>query len=1255
MVANGRPEITDGERVLGLFLNTLPYRQHLDGGSWLDLVRQTFANEQEMLPWRRYPLAQIQHEQGGQPLFETVFNFIHLHVYQSLDRLNSLRVLEEKNYAQNNFTLVANFSRMLASEEVQLLLECNASLLSPERIEAIAGYYARTLAIMASAPTERYEFQSLLSAYERQQILSEWNATRTNSPQERSLHQLFEEQAERIPEAVAVVSEEARLTYWELNRRANQVAHHLRSLGVAPETRVGLFLERSQELVVGLLAILKAGCAYIPLDPDYPQARLVYIVEDAHVQVLLTRQPLRDRLAAHQAIVVCLDRDWEQIEAEPPTPPVAPLALANLAYVIYTSGSSGQPKGVQITHTNLINVLHAMRQQPGLTAQDVLLAVTSLSFNIAALELFLPLITGACVVLASREASMDGEALLKLLEDQQVTIMQATPSTWRLLLDAGWRGNQRLTILCGGEALPPELARQLLGCCAALWNMYGPTETTIWSAVQRVEDASGTIPIGHPIENTQIYLLNDQLQLVPPGTPGELYIGGDGLSRGYVGRADHTAERFLPNPFSPDAGMRLYRTGDLACYLSDGSLKFLGRVDQQVKMRGYRIELQEIEATLAQHPGVGACVVVAREDPSGTSRLVAYMVPRGYGQGQFTESTPGENDSDATSGSKGAHLTTPLRGTSPGKLIPEVRSFLKERLPEYMLPAMFLLLAALPLTPNGKIDRRALPPPNQDRPELGEAYVAPRTVAEQELARIWMQVLGLERPGVHDNFFELGGNSLLIIRVVARANKAHVPITARQVFQYPTIAELAGAIQLTHMVAEQGPVTGQTFSSPGQRYVLDPSVHHPQYYTLTYAISTSQPLDPAAVKAAVQALYQYHDALRLRLALPEIDQPLEVASPAEEADFWLVDIAGLSEEEIRSIERPRFLRMQKSFDLQHGPLFKAILFAGGFGQASTILLMAHYLVADIESWQVLLGDFLQWYQQLVAQQPILYPPKSTSFQQWTGRLSEYAQSPQAQKEYAYWLAANRSQVTPLPRDYPEGSNTISSSRTLEISLTAAETTTLLQDVVRTYAVQMDALLITSLARTLAAWTGQQNMLIRLFIHGRESLFEDMDVSHTVGAFATDFPVLIDIGADTQTLETALGRVEEQLRQVPHHGVGYGILRSYGQGSETEQLSALPGAEIAVNYIGEGFSAPSQSGFQIQGPFSGHDHDLESDRTFTFQVIGCILEEKFTLQWDYSENLHSPATVERIAQATLQVLRDLIARVTIQASASVDRE
>jgi amino acid adenylation domain-containing protein len=628
-----------------------------------------------------------------------------------------------------------------------------------------------------------------LTEAERQRILVEWNRTRTDYAQDRCLHHLFEAQVERTPNIVAVVFKDWRLTYQELNQRANQLAHYLQRMGVGPEVPVAICVERSLEMVVGLLGILKAGGAYVPLDPTYPKERVAVLLGDTQTPVLLTQGQLTGELPEHTAQVVSLDTDWPAIARMPRTAPPDAVTPDNLAYVIYTSGSTGRPKGVLIPHRGIVNRLFWMAEVLQLTTADRVLFKTPFIFDVSVGECFLPLVTGARLVVAKPGGHVDSSYLARVIAEQNITFVHFVPSMLNVFLRekqvAAYNGTLR-HVWCGGEALPFDLQERFFSRLGAtLYNGYGPTEASVGATMWRCRPGGKgiSVPIGRPIANNQVYVLDQRLLPVPTGVPGELCIGGAGLARGYMNRPDQTAERFVPHPFptpggaEEEDGARLYRTGDLARFLPDGNVEFLGRMDYQVKVRGLRIELGEIEATLTHHPIVAETVVLAREDLPGDQRLVAYVVPE-------REPAPGAN---------------------------ELRLFLKEKLPDYMLPAAFVTLEGMPLTLNGKIDRRALPAPALSRPDGEAGYVAPRTLTEQALADIWTQALGIEQVSVSDNFFELGGHSLTATRVIADVRDAFlIDMPMLDFFRAPTLAGLAQSVDLFRQAAQslQGPFGG---------------------------------------------------------------------------------------------------------------------------------------------------------------------------------------------------------------------------------------------------------------------------------------------------------------------------------------------------------------------------------------------------------------------------------------------------------------
>jgi amino acid adenylation domain-containing protein len=669
-----------------------------------------------------------------------------------------------------NFDLFVN--AVESADGLTLHVDYNTNLIDEETVARWMECYEALLKGLTGDASQPLARLPLLTDSERDLAQFSFNQTEASFPEDLCVHQIFERQVIKTPNAPALQFEDQLLSYAQLNERVNRLARYLLSHGVKAGDVVGIYMERSVAMIVSLLATWKAGASYVPLDPTFPAERLKMVFEDIVNPVVLTQAAIAGDIPSTKSQILRVDELWPEIELEDPGNLNLNYDPSQVAYVIYTSGSTGRPKGVEVTQSNAVNLLNSMAKTPGLTSKDVLVAVTTISFDIAALEIYLPLISGAELVLASRAVASDGNQLLKLLHDSHATIMQATPITVRLLLAAGWKGNPAITAWCGGEAMPRDLADQILDCGITLWNMYGPTETTIWSATNRITSRKSAVPVGLPIDNTQFYVLDALQQLVPAGVPGELYIGGTGVAKGYYKRPDLTAARFISDPFSKRPGARLYRTGDMVRRLKNGELEFLGRADGQIKLRGFRIELGEIESILSTHPALEQVVVLLREDVPGDKRLVAYIIPRnGF--------TPEASD---------------------------LRTYLLGKLPDYMVPAAFISLPSFSMTANGKIDRKALPAPSWASLAKNSNYIAPRTPQEETFAKVWADVLHLERVGVEDNIFELGGDSLHVFQIAARANQAGIDARPRQILQHRSITAILADIENNSAAPKQAPL-----------------------------------------------------------------------------------------------------------------------------------------------------------------------------------------------------------------------------------------------------------------------------------------------------------------------------------------------------------------------------------------------------------------------------------------------------------------
>jgi amino acid adenylation domain-containing protein/non-ribosomal peptide synthase protein (TIGR01720 family) len=891
----------------------------------------------------------------------------------------------------------------------------------------------------------------------------------------------------------------------------------------------------------------------------------------------------------------------------------------NLAYVIYTSGSTGRPKGIMITHRAICNHMFWMQMDFPLGVEDSVLQKTPFTFDASVWEYFAPLLVGARLIIARPAEHQDSTYLVRTIVRYNVTTLKLVPAMLQMLLE-----KQDLAtctclrhVFCGGEVLPAELQESFFGCMtsASLHNLYGPTETAIDTTVWTCKRGSDrrTVPIGRPIANAEAYILDGHLQPVPIGVPGELHIGGTGLARGYLNHPELTATQFIAHPFSAAPSARLYKTGDLARYLPDGNIEYLGRIDFQMKIRGFRIEPGEIEAVIGQHPAVRETVVTAREDVAGAKRLVAYAV------------------------------ATHQRGLT----INELRRFLKEKLPEYMVPPLFVLIDALPRMPNGKVDRNGLPAPDTSRRELQEAFVAPRTPGEDVLSAIWSDILRVERVGTHDNFFALGGDSIQSIQIVARANQAGLRFTPRQLFEHPTIAELAAVVNTAPTVLiDQGPVLGPVPLTPIQRRFFEQNPIEPHQYSQVMLLDVHQALDSTLLEQAIQHLLVHHDALRMRYirtqsGWQQINTGIGATVPVRD-----MDLSMLPDMEQRSVIAATVARMQTSLTLTRGPLIQVAHIDLGPHQSSRLLLVIHHLVVDGVSWRILLEDLHTLYQSLSGDQIVQLPAKTASYQQWAQGLTLYARSEELRQERDYWLGESWARVDRLPVDFPmkRGAHEEQSAAGVLTALDTRDTRALLQEVPYAYHTQINDVLLTALAQTFAEWTGGHRLLVNLEGHGREEILPGTDFSRTVGWFTTLFPVVLDL-AGTEGPGQALVAIKEQLRKVPRRGIGYGVLYYLSDDSEVRaRLRALPQAELSFNYLGQ-FDAvlPEASPFVLTRQGSIPALSVQADtRSHLLNVDAIVREGQLHLQWSYSKHLYRDATIARLARNYIDNLLSLIA-------------
>ena len=1226
-IANRNRSETEG--LIGFFVNTLVMRTDLSGDpdfkEVLKRVREMAlaAYAHQDLPFEMLvDIVQPKRNMSHSALFQVVFTLQNMPLgSQELSDLTMSSVEAETNIAKFDLTV----SMMEQGDGLAGSFEYNTDLFDAETIEAMIEHFQILLQGIVADPERPISTLPFLAEDERQQLLYEWNDTRIRYPQDKSIHETVEAQVEKTPNAIAVSFEDQTLTYAELNARANQVARYLKKFDVGPDVLVGMYMQRTTEMVVAILGILKAGGAYVPMDPVYPQDRIAFMLEDTRTPVLLTQEYMLDNLPETQAQIICLDKDWEKIAQERTENLPNETTPEHLAYVIFTSGSTGKPKGCMITHANVVRLFEATDEWYHFDEHDVWTFFHSYAFDFSVWEIWGALFYGGKLVVVPYMVSRSPEAFYQLLDKEQVTVLNQTPSAFRQLIRAeetiGVAQNLALRlIIFGGEALELNSLKPWYDKHddqkPLLVNMYGITETTVHVTYRPLrlldlETAPGSV-IGVQIPDLQVYILNEHLEPVPVGVPGELYVGGDGVARGYLNRPELSAQKFIPNPFSDKPGDRLYRTGDLGRYLRDGDIEYLGRIDHQVKIRGFRIELGEIESVLVKHQAVREAFVMVQEDEPDKKRLVAYLVL--------------EQDASPT--------------------ISELRNAMKEKVPEYMVPFAFIFMDSLPLTPNGKIDRRALPIPDHVRPELESVYVAPRSSEEKILAEIWMQLLGLEQVGIRDNFFELGGDSILTIQVIARAKQAGLHISPRQLFQYPTIEGLAAVVNAEDkVVAEQRVVTGPVPLTPIQHWFFEQHPFDEHHFNTSMLLEVWHGIDVAMIEKTVEHLIAHHDALRLRFektadGWQQFNAGLDIGLP-----FYYIDLSDLKGRQQSQAYESAKLLLQTGFDLAKGPLFHVAYFHFGKGSSGRLLLVFHHLVTDGVSYRIFMEDFVTIYHQFARQQQVKLPAKTTSYQYWSSKLTEHAQSLAIKDDSGYWLGMNQTASYPIPVDYPEGENVYGSSDRLTLSLNNADTRNLLQTVLANYDVQINDVLLACLVRTFYQWTGKTALLVEMEGHGREDLFEDVDVSRTMGWFTSSFPVLFEIESN-QRLEESLATIKAQLERIPNKGIGYGLARYLSQDADIrEKLKSLPEPEVNFNYLGQFDQMPQSEEdvmpIRIAGESAGPEQSPRGRRGALLYVVGIITGGELDIHWSYSKNQYKKSTIKRLAKAYMEDLRRLI--------------
>ncbi|GJG89259.1 hypothetical protein tb265_44400 [Gemmatimonadetes bacterium T265] len=1219
-----RPAALEGvERMVGLFLNTVPVRVRVapdaNVAEWLQALQRDQA---EARAHEATPLADVQRWSevpAGTALFDSLLVFENYPGGRpfaprpgdpSAVSFDALDIVEHTHYP---LTLA-----VVPGARLTVRAMYDASRFAPDVVDRLLGHLGAVLDGMLAGAHARVGALDVLPAAERRMLLKEWSATALPDIGARTVHELFAATASERPAAVALATDGGDVMYAELDRHADRIARALRDRGVGPGTFVALALRPSPDLIAAVLGVLKAGAAYVPLDLSAPAERVAFLLEDTSAPIVLAERDLAPHIPARDGTAVVVLGDMMTGEEVPAVPlGIAAVDAESPAYVMYTSGSTGRPKGVVVPHravVRLVRETNFMRLGP----DEVFLLLSPTAFDASTLEIWGALLNGGTLAIPGPGAP-PVERLGALVRRHGVTALWLTAALFRHVVDTDLDALRPLRqLLAGGDVLPPEQVRRVRRELphVRLINGYGPTENTTFTCCHAVnaDDAdAGSVPVGRPIANTTVYILDAERRPVPVGVPGELWAGGRGVALGYLNRPGLTSERFVDSPFR--AGERLYRTGDRTRWRADGVVEFLGRFDTQVKLRGFRVEPGEVEAVLASHPALLAAAVVVREGRAGDKRLVAYHVARDGA------------DVDATA----------------------LRAYLAERLPEYMVPSAFVRMDALPVTTNGKVDRKALPDPSAGADEARTAYEAPRTDVEAALAAIWRDVLRVERVGVHDHYYELGGDSILSIQIAARARAAGLKVGVAMLAKHPTVAGLAATLgrDAAPAAADAEMSVGTAPLTPIQRWFFELDPAERDHWNQTFLFRTEGALDARALRGAVHELLRHHDALRLRFTQADGEWTQRFAAPdaADAVPVQVEDLAAVPDEGLSDAIARVAAAAARSLDIAHGPCVRVVDMPLGRGRGGRLLVVIHHLVVDGISWRILLEDLEAAYARLLAGAAPALPAKTTSYQQWAADLSAQATSAALAAERPHWLAVTDAPPVPLPTDGPrDASNTVGEAGTVVVALDAQETAQLLQRVPPVYATQVNDVLLLALADALAPWAGRgaaddAALLLDLEGHGREDVVPDLDLTRTVGWFTSVFPVRLPLGSAGGVGER-LKAMKEMLRAVPRRGVGYGSLR-YLAGDAA--LAARPAASILFNYLGQFDQLVADSAlFRFAPEDPGPWLSPRGRRRHLIEINSLVLNGRLEFRWTFGRRIHDEATVRGLADATLAALRAVIA-------------
>jgi amino acid adenylation domain-containing protein/non-ribosomal peptide synthase protein (TIGR01720 family) len=1202
--------IEGADEAVGVFVNTLPFMAHIPAAAtvldWLATLR---GQQIDLREHEQTPLAQIQSCSDmppGASLFETEVVFEKQRLDSLLRRRGGrwmTRRVTHQGRSSYPVTLVC-----YADSEMVLRLNYDPRSVDSSVAVGMLRHVHTLLNGLALRGSARLLDVPMLDVDERRGLLP---APRPSGIQTFCLHERFERRAAETPDAAAISFAGRTLSYRQLNRQANQLAHRLRALGVGPEVLVGVQFERSPELVVAILAVLKAGGAYVPLDPGHSSDRRSFIADDAQLSVIVTSRRSVARLPPRDVAVVCV----EDVEAEAADNPPLVVEPESLAYVMYASDSTDRPRGVLTSHANVSRLFDASEIWFQFAREDVWTFSHSHASELSVWEIWGALLYGGRLVIVPYWVGRDPDAFIDLLARERITVLSQTPSAFRRVIQAeGERVNATpltlRSVVLSGEPLDACRLRPWFERHGderpRVFYTFATPETTVHATHRRVSkadvEAGAVNVIGVPIDDLDIYVLDRHQQLVPVGVTGEMYIGGAGVSRGYLDRTDLTGQTFVVNPIDRTRP-RLYRSGHCGRWLSSGELEYRGQIDQQIEIRGRSVDLGGIDAVLRHSPGVRHGAVVPRHEAGTDNWLAAYVV------------------------------------LDPGTSVNSVRLHLQSRLPKHMLPAAFLPMQALPLTPDGRIDRRALPALLM--PVRTGGHVAPRNDTEHALALIWASVFGRDVVGVEDNFFELGGDSMSAIQVIARSRQFGLQVTSSDVFTYPTIADLAAVIVSRSEPADPGRRPSVATLTPIARWFLEQPLSNRNHWNHAFLLNVPSSLDVGAFDVALATVVARHDVFRLRLREDATGWHAAYVPSHHRICVERVDLKDYPSEMVSTAIESTAAAVQAGLDIADGPILRVVHFACPAGQPGRLLVVQHHLIADAESWRILLQEIETAYAAARTGGEPVMPDRTTSFNCWAEHLARYA-STGALEDLTGWERAIDAKCASLPRDRDADLtlNTEASAGTIAVLLTAAETALLFESTAAAYGTPVDGLLLATLAQELVRWTGRDDVLVDVEDHRRPTVFDDVDLSRTIGWCAAVVPVRFEVG--NSSLADLLRRTKERLRQVHHRGVSFGALRYLSPDAEIrESLEAVPKPEVRFQYLGA-FEAVPSAIFTAAVESSGACRADDNRRSHLLDVVASVKGGRLKVQWTYSHHFHDAATISAVASRCIERLRELVA-------------